>query len=237
MDESTKIQYLKRNIKPEADLENARTISRTNTGITADFQKFANFIAAEVDHKNLRRGQITDARKRNVSKFFKGNNQGRGHGKGRSGQGGQKGGNDRGNYQRNSQRNNQYPGSSGGGPILSARVNDKVVEARSYQKEDYAKLDPDQRNKVAELNRKRKALQGSTNNGHNPTVVLLAKFTDAMTDIGDTIVADVFKASKEPGDLDDITVNTRRSLADSGSVGEYIAAVKKRRANRRRSTL
>ena len=54
-----------------------------------------------------------------------------------------------------------------------------------------------------------------------------------MTDIGDAIVAGVSHASKETGDLDDLTLTSRRSSAEAGSVGDFIAAAKRRRANKR----
>ena len=224
LDESTKIQYLKRNIKPDADLENALTISCTTSNIISDFQKFANFIAAEVDHKTLRKGQLNTAKQRNVSKFTKGNNKGNTN-KGQRYNNNRKPNNKNRNNQRKYSRN--YNTSSNESSILHAMVNGKRVEGRSYPKDEYFKMDIEQRNKIAELNRKRKELQGNQNNDHTSTVASLVKFTDTITDIGDAIVAGVSHASSKPGDLDNV-----RSTAEAGSVGDFIAAAKRRRTNR-----
>ena len=223
LDESTKIQYIKHNIKPDADLENALTISRTTSNIISDFQKFANFIAAEVDHKTLRRGQLNTAKQRNVSKFTKCN------GKGNANKGGQRYNNNKNNQCKYSRNNNT---SSNESPILHAMVNGKRVEGRNYSKAEYFKMDYEQRNKIAELNRKRKELQGHQNPGHTSTVASLVKFTDTMTDIGDAIVAGVSHASSERGDLDNV-----RSTSEAGSVGDFIAAAKRRRANKQNNPL
>ena len=242
LDESTKIQYLKRNIKPEADLENALTISRTTSNIISDFQKFANFIAAEVDHKTLRKSQLHTARQRNVSKFTKGNTHQGNNGKGRANKSGQRYNSNRPN--RGNHKNNNHYGpnrnnhtSDNRGPVLSAMVNGKRIEGKHYSASEYQKMDFEQRNKIGELTRKRKAQQGNHATGQNPTVASLAKFTDTMTDIGDAIVACVSHASREPGDLDDLTLTSRRSTAEAGSVGNFIAEAKRRKANKRNNPM
>ena len=116
-------------------------------------------------------------------------------------------------------------------------VNGKRVEGKYYPTNEYNKMDYEQSNKIGELTRKRKAQQGNHNTGQNSTVASLAKFTDTMTDIGDAIVARVSHASREPGDLDELTVNSRRSTAEAGSVGDFIAAIKRRSANKRGNTM
>ena len=53
LDEATKIQHLKRGIKPEAGLEHALTTARGQAALQASFQRLVNFLTAEVDNKNI----------------------------------------------------------------------------------------------------------------------------------------------------------------------------------------
>lgn len=213
MDNATKIQHLKSGIKLDAGLEHALTTARTNKLAQGDFGGFVSFLSAEVGNRAVRLKQLNSSRSRMVAGLQGGFRGGRGGGRGHRGRGAGRG--------RGSDRT-----SSNQGRILSATVDGKTVESKSYSKAEFNAMTGPQRNKVIELNKQRR--QSYMTNKHDAHSV-----SQLSSSISAAIVAGVREASKTNDD-DDITddgdgsTSTKRR-AESGGVGDFIA-------NRRKKT-
>ena len=215
MDNATKIQHLKSGIKLDAGLEHAMTTARTNRLAAGDFQGYVSFMAAEVAVKSQRLKQLSSSRARMISGLrggFRGG--GRGGGGGRNGRGG---------------GNKSYTNTNLG-PVLKATVDGKVVESRRYSYQEFNNFNSNQRNKIMELHRQRKAKAGKqqTNGDSTMSVKSVSLITES---ISEAIVAGVKQASKTH-DEDTVSEmgeshNSKRK-ADSGSVGSFM---KNRRTN------
>ena len=212
MDDATKIQHLKSGIKMDAGLEHAMTTARTNKLAAGDFQGYVSFMAAEVDVKSQRLKQLNSSRSRMIS-GLRGGFRGGGRG-GRGGRGG---------------KSNTY-NNTNLGPVLKATVDGKVVESRRYSYQEFNNFNANQRNKIMDLHKQRKAKAGNqqTNSDNTMSVKSVSLITES---ISEAIVAGVKQATKTH---DDDTVsemgesqNSKRK-ADSGSVGSFM---KNRRNN------
>ena len=159
MDEETKIQHLKNNIKADAGLEHSLSTARSNRKNYTTFQDFVNFMTAEVEHKNNQRKQLNVAKGRNVSAVRGGRANGRG---GRRANGRGRG--------RSDNRNQ--------GKILSAYVDGKTVQGRHYPPQEYAALTTAQKKKVKELRVKR--AQAATKSNSTQASVISADVRDAI---------------------------------------------------------
>ena len=112
LDENTKIQNLKHNIKVDAGLEHSPFTARSNRTLYSIFQSFVNFTTAEVDHKSKRRNQLKSSRGCYVSEL----RGGRYIGRDRRGCGGR--------YGRGQGNSRQQ------GPPFSSYVDGKIAEGR-----------------------------------------------------------------------------------------------------------
>ena len=218
MDNATKIQHLKAGIKLDAGLEHALTTARTNKLAQGDFGGFVSFLAAEVGNRNVRLKQLNTSRSRMVAGLqggFRGGRGGRGRGntfRGRGGRG-------RGNYSNSNNR----------GPILSATVDGKTVESRSYSKAEFSALTGPQRNKVIDLNKQRRNNSANNSSGNHTDAHSVSQIS---TSISAAIVEGVKQASQS-NNSDDFTddASTKRK-AESGGVGEFIANRRKKTSNK-----
>jgi len=61
MDEESKIQYLKQNIRAEAGIEHALTIAQSSNTYRYDFDLFVSFISGEVNARSDHQKQLKDA--------------------------------------------------------------------------------------------------------------------------------------------------------------------------------
>ena len=210
MDEDTKIQHLKNNIKADAGLESSLSTARSNRRNYPTFQSFVNFMTAEVEHKTIRKKQLGDFKGRHISGYEK-NTRGRG-GRGRRGRGGRGG---HGSYNR-------------GGKPKTAWVDGKQVEGRHYTSDDFGALTTKQRSKVIEL---RKSGNDPSTRGGEKLASTIAALRDDITVMNQAIVAGVARASEENEGKDDdaSTISSGKRKASSGSVGNFIA-------NRRKSS-
>ena len=208
LDEDTKIQHLKNNIKADAGLETSLSTARSNRRNYPTFQSFVNFLTAEVEHKCIRKKQLGDFRGRHISGYEK-SYRGRGH-RGRGGRG--RGG--RGNFNR-------------GGKLTTAWVDGKQVESRYYKADEFQKLTPKQRSKVVELRRQQRTPSTGGGDRLSSTIASIASLRDNMSTMGDAIVAGVARASGEVNEdqvgSDVSTASSSKRKASSGSVGSFIA--------------
>ena len=217
MDDSTKIQHLKSGIKLDAGLEHAMTTARTNKLAAGDFQGYVSFMSAEVDIKSQRLKQLNSSRSRMISGL----------------RGGFRGGGARGGYgRRNSGRDGRGGrgdhNSTNLGPHLKATVDGKVVESKRYSYQEFQNFNANQRNKIIQLHKERKAKASSTYNTHDDTMSI--KSVGLITNsISEAIVAGVKQATQSnmSDTVSEVTQATKRK-AESGSVGSFI---KQRRNN------
>ena len=215
MDEATKVHHFKTNILPSADLEGAISLARLKE--RESFTVYVAFLSTEVDFRSARKKQMVKTGKdRNVS-AVKSNDTG----KKRSGQ------------SQSRRRSNNL------GPVLFEVVGGKRVESKMYSRAEFAQLTKEQRDAVIRLNRERrsKARKDSTSTDRNTSAIEV--FRDEMTTIGNAIVAGVSRAVSEKAD-DEVTLSTNqggsisnqssaRPSATSGSVGDFIANLRKRK--------
>lgn len=213
MDEATKIHHFKTNILPAADLENAISLARLKE--RESFTTYVAFLSTEVDFRNARRKQMNKAGKdRNVSAIKTGNESSR------------------------RKNNNSRKKSSRLGPMLYETVAGKRLESKMYSRSEFAQLSKEQKDAVVRLNRERRSRASkNSSDGHNASSV--TSIRDEMISIGDAIVAGVARAVSEKTD-DDATLSSQqvsaasnqpsfRQSASSGSVGEFMANLRKRK--------
>ena len=115
------------------------------------------------------------------------------------------------------------------GTPLTAYVDGKRVEGRSYSKEDWKKLSQPQRNKVKDLLKQRR---NTSSNSPGISAVTTDNIRDDLVTLGDAIIAGVQRAStasydNTPDDASALTSTSKRK-ADAGSVGDIFG--KRRRA-------
>ena len=217
MDDSTKVQHFKSNIRAEAGLESSLSQVRAGGSKYESFNTLTTFLTAEVEHKVLRKVQLKSSNNRHVSSVNKGNKYN--HGKnGRRG---------------SSNKNNNIP---------SEVVDGKRVYGRYYSKRDFRNLTKDQRDTVIKL--KREAKNSQNNNGDNNKIIsnLRSEIQDDMTQMEERIISGVIRGSKEQSSqcsTDSITTadehnsngndnSKRRRSAPSGSVGSFLSKQRRR---------
>ena len=197
MDEATKVQHLKSGIKAKANLEAAMIAMRSGTVNINNFHSVKSFLAGEIQARKARTDEL-DSNRRNVSAV--GSNPGR--------------------------NNKNRPNKKNYGPLLSANVDGKKVEGRSYSKEEWRKLTQPQRNKIKDLMKQRRNSSGTT----NVSAVTSASIRDDLVTLGDAIIAGVQRASiassDEPDDASALTSSSKRK-ADAGSVGNIFGKRRK----------
>ena len=114
------------------------------------------------------------------------------------------------------------------------------MESKHYSKNEFAALTPNQRKAVVRLNRERRNRAKNKNYKSSNRVSSLStkdrdQITDDMITVGNAIVAAVHKAKNEqPDDTTEISADSqsekhnRKKSAESGSVGDFFAAARKR---------
>ena len=140
LDDASKCSNLKQMIMPEAQLETALSMARTQGLFNGSFDELIHFLKAEVDELTLRRTQQRANRSQRVSAV--------GTGRGPGGRGGNHGRGGRGRG-RNNNRNNR-PRS---GPTRV--VDGRLIHSGSYSIDEYRRLTPAQREAVSYLGSRR----------------------------------------------------------------------------------
>ncbi len=219
LDEETKVQYLKDNIKPEAGLENVLTISRTNNQHRYDFDLFVSFISAEVNARTDRQAQVQSSKDRKVSAFNNSNSSHKG----------------------NSNKQNHKSDEDKWGDRPSRVVEGTRVYGAQYPSNRFGKLTKAQRRAVIDLKRQynQQKSKGSSQNADDVVVKAMSAVQDDLNNMQKLISA-VNTGSREQNDeISQITEaqqstmskGTKRhtSNASSGSVGEFLRQQKQRK--------
>jgi hypothetical protein len=209
LDEESKIHYFRSGIREEAKLEYAISIAHNNLAYNT-FEKYTAYLNAEVDIKNRRKAELraNTQNSRQVSGLQTGNGHnggGKGNGKGK----GEKG------------------GKGNGKKVLSAFVDGKKVEGRTYDRKEWKGMTNNQRKKVIQLQRESR----KSNEDVNVSSTSRQEMQQDLITLGEAIVAGVARASVEASDqsqppgatpTDDASVVsglTKRTAGESGSIG------------------
>ena len=139
VDDASKCSNLKQMILPEAHLETALSLARTQGLFNGPFDDLVHFLKAEVDEISLRRTQLRSNRSHRVSSVGIGRS-GRGFQGGRGGRGGRG-------------RGRRQPFSPRSRPLLTRIVDGRRVNSGNYSPEEYRRLTPAQREAVKALRR------------------------------------------------------------------------------------
>ena len=140
-------------ILPEAHLETALSLARTQGLFNGPFDDLVHFLKAEVDEMSLRRTQLRSNRSHRVSSVSIGRG-GRGYQGGRGGRGG-----------RGRGRRNHF--NSRSRPLLTRIVDGRRVNSGNYTPDEYRQLTPAQREAVKVLRRQAREEMNSQNDHRN----------------------------------------------------------------------
>jgi len=200
LDDASKCSNLKQMILPEAQLETALSMARTQGLFNGTFDNLIHFLKAEVDELSLRRSQLRANRSQRVSSVTTsrpGNpraNRGRAvRGRGR--------GNTRGSRGRN---------------LLTRIVDGKQVHSGNYSAEEYRKLTPSQREAVKDLRRQMRQQNDMNNESWNVRRAGVSSVTTTPNASTVNNNNDNESNSQAPTHISNIT-------AQSGSVGSYLS--------------
>jgi len=225
LDDATKIQFLRSNIVPQADMHVSLAVARPYE--KKPFQEYLTFLTTEVNATILRKKQVYGSERR-VSSLKRNNN------------------NRQSNRGPNNNRNNRRPyGRLDLGPVLNETVDGKRVESRHYSSEDFGKLTRNQRGAVIRLNKERRRLAienkntSGTDTHHNSNISAL---TSMPPDTLRTIIAAIDSNRNESPDDNVVTNSTSSSVtfsdstanpssATSGQIGDYLASARKKARN------
>ena len=213
LDDASKCSNLKQMIMPEAQLETALSMARTQGLFNGPFDELIHFLKAEVDELTLRRTQQRANRAHRVSAV--GSNRsigGRGPEQGRGGRGGR--GRGRGNHRNDRSR-----------PILTRIVDGRQVHSGNYTQREYMRLTPSQREAVKALRRQMR--QQATHGQGNQWSERRAGISSVTMATHTTEIPD-----NSNSDQSQQTNNVSALTAPSGSVGSYLG---NRRNNRNSS--
>jgi hypothetical protein len=218
MDDATKIQHLKSNIRSEAGLETALSQVRAAGVMYDNFSRLVSFLTAEVEHHSIRRNQLKTANNRNVSQATT-------HRPARNT-----------NPRFNARNNNNRP-------VPSEVVDGKRVFGRNYQADEFRALTQPQKDAVIRLrrdfrrgNRNPPNRSNSSNNRRSNISSLRTEMQDSMSQMEERIIAGMSQANQTNQRPETITVeegqneedSNRRRNAPSGSVGGFIANQRRR---------
>ena len=225
LDDATKIQFLRSNIVPQADMHVSLAVARPYE--KKPFQEYLTFLTTEVNATILRKKQVYGSERR-VSSFKRNNNN-----------------RPQSNRGPNNRNNRRFFGRLDLGPVLNETVDGKRIESRHYSSEDFGKLTRNQRGAVIHLNKERRrlAIENKNKSGndthHNSNISAL---TSMPPDTLRTIIAAIDSNRNESPDDNALTNSTSSSVtfsdntanppsATSGQIGDYLASARKKARN------
>lgn len=209
MDDSTKTQHFKSGIKSDAGLENALTTLRSQPGVYNTFTTVANFLKAEVEHKQIRRTQLRNTSTHHVSQVHK-----------------EKG------------RDTTFK-TVGGKKLYAKSYSKQEFSAfTNEQRQAVITLNRERRQKFKGGKRPADTKRNNSgNNNGNRNVSSSTISNDDMTIIAEAVVAGVGRASQTNEGNDNVSShtppNSNQSIAEAGSIGSYIATQRKKKKAKR----
>ena len=213
VDEASKCSNLKQMILPEAQLETALSLARTQGLFNGSFDTLVHFLKAEVDELVLRRTQVRANRSHRVSAIGSNRRGGRG-GRGRGGRA-----SGRGRYMPRNGRNRS---------ILTRFVDGRQIHSGNYTPDEYRRLTPAQREAVKAL-RQQARQQNVTHSGdqHNRQVNINAVGVTSNEEEDNLGSA----SNSTPADTPTSTGGLSSITAPSGGVGSYLGSRRGSRSN------
>ena len=206
VDDASKCSNLKQMILPEAQLETALSMARTQGFFNGSFDTLVHFLKAEVDELTLRRSQVRANRSHRVAAIGTARGGGRGNHQGRGG---------RGNNRRFQPRNNRNR------TVLTRLVDGRQVHSGNYSPEEYRRLTPSQREAVKALRQQARQQSGNGRPATNPRRVTISGVEASTVDSSGNHGSQSNSATAE---------NTTSSpsfstiTAPSGRVGNYLGS-------------
>ena len=200
LDDASKCSNLKQMILPEAQLENALSMARTQGLFSGSFDDLVHFLKAEVDEMTLRRTQVRANRSHRISSV--------------RGRGGYRGGdrNQRGGRGHSRQRNwNQNRGR----PTLSRIVDGRRVHSGNYSTDEYQRLSQSQRDAVRDLRRQAQQQSNEAQNRNDQRRSNRNPNISAISTSGND-------GEVSPNDEEEQPTDGTVRFAPSGSVGSYL---------------
>ena len=153
LDDASMCSNLKQMILPEAQLENALSLARTQGLFNGRFDDLVHFLKAEVNEITLRRSQVRANRGHRVSSV-----------NGRMGGGRMNGGRGRGGRGTNRYNNR---GTSRNRQLITRMVDGRRIHNGNYSPDDYRRLTPAQREAVRDMRRQAHHNQNGRRNEPN----------------------------------------------------------------------
>ena len=217
VDDASKCSNLKQMILPEAQLETALSLARTQGLFNGSFDDLVHFLKAEVDEITLRRSQLRANRSHRVSSVATSRSASTRNNRGRGGRG-----------RGRSQNHNNYRNRN----VLTRMVDGRQVHSGNYTPEEYRRLTPSQREAVKALRRQVRAQASEQNNPRNERRTIISGVAMAPeTNISNPTMND--------GSVSQLTqpssgADTSSHTAPSGSIGSYLS--NRRNQNNRSSS-
>jgi len=205
LDDASKCSNLKQMILPEAQLETALSMARTQGLFNGTFDNLIHFLKAEVDELSLRRSQLRANRSQRVSSVT-------------TNRPSERGNRARGNRGRGRGRGRGNPRGSRGRQPLTRVVEGRQVHSGNYSADEYRRLTPSQREAVKDLRRQARQQADGNNNSWNERRAGVSSIS---------VTPDV--AAENNGNGNDNSSNSQSGThvssltARSGSVGTYLS--------------
>lgn len=201
VDDASKCSNLKQMILPDAQLETALSMARTQGLFNGMFDSLIHFLKAEVDELTLRRSQLRANRSQRISAVGNSPNNNNRNNRGRGGRGGRRNG-------RQGQRINRNR------PHLTRFVDGRQIHSGNYSPDEYRRLTPSQREAVKALRQQARQQDNQSRTPDRRAVVS-----------GVTIAAE--EPSNNSGQSNQSARTTTTSgvssiTAPSGGVGSYL---------------
>ena len=206
VDDASKCSNLKQMILPEAQLETALSMARTQGLFNGPFDDLIHFLKAEIDEITLRRSQLRANRSHRVSSVSTSRTSNGRNNRGRGGRG-------RGRQQNYGNRNRN---------ILTRMVDGRQVHSGNYTPEEYRRLTPSQREAVKALRRQARLQateQANQNRNERRSIVsgvTVAPETTSDTTGGNSVMSPLTQSSS--------AANASANAAPAGSVGSYLGS-------------
>ena len=204
VDDASKCSNLKQMILPDAQLETALSMARTQGLFNGPFDDLVHFLKAEVDELSLRRSQVRANRSHRVSAVA-------------SSQGNVRGGRNGGRDRRNPRprQNSRNPRNR---QILTRFVDGRNVHSGTYSPDEYRRLTPSQREAVKALRQQLARQRPNERHSNNNPRAGVSGVSTSIHNVPDGTSAPTNNSSDMPTSSSGISSIS----APSGGVGSYL---------------
>ena len=205
MDDSTKVQHLKSNIRPDAGLESSLSQVRSHGVLYQDFTRLVSYLSAEVEHLSLRRQQTRGGNPRQVSALEKKNRD-----------------------KRNRDKKKTPPNTP------SEMVEGKRIFGKHYNPNEFRNLSRAQKDAVAKMRRNNQPRNDNNLQASAATIITQDSLSQMEERIVAGVIRagqsnqDLDAETEITDTQSQSSSGTRRRSAPSGGVGNFIGAQRRR---------